>query len=371
MRKGALLLFFLAFLLVGYEVTGQKFVNEFLNIGAGARAHGMSGAVVASTSDGTAGVWNPAGLTNMDVSLQVNAMHAEWFAGVANYDYMSVAKRFKGENNAYGALSIIRFGVDNIPYTLNLIGPDGSVNYDDVTSFSAVDYAVFLSYGRSIFSDNLRLGGSVKIINRSVGAFANAWGFGADLGLTYHLGKFTFAGMAQDITTTYNTWSINFSEEEKAVFAATGNDIISSSTEVALPKLTLGAAYDSGKNWDKDSVFARAKFTYVIEANVRLSTDGRASGIGGQNFNIDPAIGAELGYKDLVFVRAGIGDVERKLNSINGSRDLSLKPNVGLGLQLGRFAVDYALTNIGALGQENGALYSHIFSLRLNFNPKA
>jgi hypothetical protein len=345
------------------SVTAQKFVNEFLNIGAGARAHGMSGAVIASGSDGTAALWNPAGLTDVNTSLQVNAMHAEWFAGVANYDYGSVVKRLNEEKKAYGGISIVRFGVDNIPYTLNLIGPDGSVNYDDVTSFSAVDYAVFLSYGRAVFSDNLRLGGSIKIINRGVGQFANAWGFGADVGLKYKALRTTWAVMAQDITTTYNTWAFNYTEEEKAVFAATGNDIVSSSTEVALPKIILGGAFHNDPS-------SESLYSYTIEANVRFSTDGRLSGIGGQNFNIDPAVGAEMGYKQLVFLRVGLGDVQRTLNEVNGPRQVSLQPNVGLGLKLGRFSVDYALTNIGAIGSENGALYSHIFSLRLNFEPQ-
>ncbi len=346
------------------SVQGQKFVNEFLNIGAGARAHGMSGAVIASGSDGTAAFWNPAGLTKVNTSLQVNAMHAEWFAGVANYDYGSIVKRINEEYDAYGAISFVRFGVDNIPYTLNLIGPDGSVNYDDVSSFSAVDYAVFLSYAQQIFNEKLRLGGNIKVINRSVGRFGNAWGFGADLGLIFQESRYTLAVTGKDITTTYNTWTFNYTEEEKAVFAATDNDIPVSSTEVSLPRLILGGAFHS----DIDDY--TSKYQYTIEANITLSTDGRAAGIGGQNFNIDPAIGGEFGYKNLVFIRAGVGNLERTLNEINGPRQLSLKPNMGIGLNLGRIAVDYALTDIGSLGSENGALYSHIFSLRLNFEPR-
>jgi hypothetical protein len=138
---------------------------------------------------------------------------------------------------------------------------------------------------------------------------------------------------------------------------------VSASTEVALPKLILGGAFHS--NPESESFY-----DYTIEANIRLSSDGRLSGLGGQNFNFDPAIGAELGYKKLVYIRAGLGDIQRTLNEINGPRQISLQPNVGLGLNLGRFSVDYALTNIGALGSENGALYSHIFSLRLNFEPQ-
>lgn len=342
----------------------QKYVNEFLNIGAGARAHSMAGAVIASNHDGTSAYWNPAGLTKVNTSLQINAMHAEWFAGVANYDFGNVTKRFNEENNAYGSISFIRFGVDNIPYTLNLISPDGSVNYDEVSSFSAVDYAVYLSYGQNIFSEDLSIGGNVKVINRSVGEFGNAWGFGADVGLLYSKEVFTLGLMAKDITTTYNTWSFNYTEEEKAVFAATGNEIPVSSTELTLPRVILGGAFHNSKS------NYTSKYQYTIEANLILSTDGRAAGIGGQNFNIDPAIGLEFGYLNKVFLRAGVGNLERTLNEVNAPRTLSVKPNIGLGLNLGRIGVDYALTDIGSLGSENGALYSHIFSLKVNFEPR-
>ena len=61
----------------------QKYSNEFLSIGVGARAQALGNAVVAGISDVTAGVWNPAGLANFnaDQSLQLGAMHSEWFGG--------------------------------------------------------------------------------------------------------------------------------------------------------------------------------------------------------------------------------------------------------------------------------------------------
>ncbi len=40
----------------------QKYSNEFLSIGVGAKAQALGNAVVAQTNDVTAGVWNPAGL---------------------------------------------------------------------------------------------------------------------------------------------------------------------------------------------------------------------------------------------------------------------------------------------------------------------
>src|SRR5688572_31998776 len=80
----------------------RKYSNEFLNIGVGSRAFGMSNAVVASTNDVTSGYWNPAGLTNMTGNLQVGLMHSEYFAGIAKYDYAAVAAPI--DDQSYGAV---------------------------------------------------------------------------------------------------------------------------------------------------------------------------------------------------------------------------------------------------------------------------
>ncbi|HNE29721.1 MAG TPA: hypothetical protein PLW66_11165, partial [Saprospiraceae bacterium] len=76
----------------------QKYSNDFLAIGVGARAHGMSGAQTALVGDITAGYWNPAGLAQITAPIQIGAMHAEWFVGVSQYDYLSFGKQLnRGE----------------------------------------------------------------------------------------------------------------------------------------------------------------------------------------------------------------------------------------------------------------------------------
>ncbi len=357
------------FLLISFTFQGAfaqtKFVNEFLNIGVGARAHGMFHAQVATVDDVSAALWNPAGLSRIDAPLQVSAMHAEWFGGVANYDYLGLAKSIDKEKESYGAISIIRMGIDNIPYTLNLIGPDGSVNYDNVSDFSTADYAFFGSYGQKI-GEFIRVGGSAKVIYRSIGRFANAWGFGMDLGANYELPRFTFGLTARDITTTYNSWSFNLTDQEKLVFSQTGNSIPETSSELVLPRVILGAAFHNNKeNY-------LSKYTYTIEMNLNINTDGRASGLIATNrFAIEPVIGGEFGYADLVFVRAGIGNMQRLVNDFNAdTRSLSVTPALGLGLKLNRFRIDYALNNIGS-SAGTGNLFSHIFSLSIDFQPKS
>lgn len=354
------ILMFLIFSLSGQSQT--KFVNEFLNIGVGAEAHGKFGSVVATVDDVTAGYWNPSGLTQLESPLQISAMHANWFGGVANYDYVSIAKKFKGDKSAVGGLTVIRMGIDNIPNTLNLIGPDGTVNYDRIETFSASDYAVMFSYARNMNAKgNFSVGGNLKVINRSIGSFATAWGFGADLGAQWRGDLISFGVSIRDVTTTFNAWSFDLSEEDKIVFQQTDNEIPVSSTEISLPRMIAGVALHK----------KMSSFSYLVEANLNISSNGTEAGIfSGKSFAIDPTFGFEVGYSDRVFVRGGIGNIQSVINPTIADgveRSLEFQPNIGMGLKLGRLKVDYALTNIGSV---SSVLVSHIFSVTLNFNAK-
>ncbi|MFM2048906.1 MAG: hypothetical protein RI955_1454, partial [Bacteroidota bacterium] len=121
----------------------RKYSNEFLSIGVGARALGMGGAQVASSADANSLYWNAAGMCGLDNKFQVAAMHSEYFGGIAKYDFGSIIIPLAQDNYAaksYLGIGLIRFAVDDIPNTLQLIDANGSVNYNNVTSFSAADY---------------------------------------------------------------------------------------------------------------------------------------------------------------------------------------------------------------------------------------
>ena len=357
-----LLLFF--FLYTNSFVFGQarKYSNEFLTIGVSARAHGMGNAMVANVNDVTAGYWNPAGLTGIESSLQVSAMHAEWFAGIAGYDYLGIAKKLNANDNkeATFAFSLVRLGIDNIPNTLFLVSPDGTVNYDNVTSFSAADYGLFFSYAQKIPYTNFAVGGSTKVIRRVIGSFGTAWGFGIDLGTQLDRGDWKFGLMARDISFTFNAWSFGLSEEEKLVFLSTGNDIPTSTLEVTTPRFILGAAYI--KEFDR-------KFKLIAEADLDFTTDGERNVLISTNFlEVDPHIGVELGYRDLIFFRGGIGNLQKARDDLDPEKFIyTVQPNLGIGLHLGKFQLDYAFTDIGNVSQ---VLYSHIFSLKIDFQTK-
>jgi len=290
------------FTIFSFQAVAQKYSNEFLNIGISARAQGMGNAFVASVDDVTSAYWNPAGLATFapEQGLQLGAMHAEWFAGVGKFDYLGATIPLASPNRRV-ALSMIRFGVDGIPNTLSLYEEDGTVNYDNVTEFSAADYAFLTSYAQKLdvgFGD-LYVGGNVKVVRRIIGTFANSWGFGLDLGAQLKRDKLSIGLVARDVTSTFNAWKVSFTEDEKEVLVATGNELPDlSSVEVTNPQLTLGVAYDFsiGQN-----------VTLTPEVDFIITTDGRRNVlISGDPISIDPAVGMELNYNDFVFLRTGV-----------------------------------------------------------------
>ncbi len=115
---------------LGIMAQVRKYSNEFLNIGVGARALGMGNANVASVEGVNSGYWNPAGLLKQKNDLEVGLMHAEYFAGIAKYDYMGMSKRI--DSNSVAGVSILRFGVDNIPNTLDLVDANGNIDYNRI-----------------------------------------------------------------------------------------------------------------------------------------------------------------------------------------------------------------------------------------------
>ncbi len=339
-------------------ISAQKYSNEFLSIGVGARAQALGNAVVASTDDVYAGVWNPAGLAALPTGpgLQIAAMHSEWFGGVGKFDYLGITLPLANPGHRL-AFSLIRFGIDGIPNTLSLYESDGSINFDNVTEFSAADYAFLISYARPFKAGSpFRMGGSVKIIHRRIGPFATAWGFGLDAGLQYQKGRFRWGVVARDLTSTFNAWSFSFTETDKETLQLTGNEVPINSVETTKPQLLLGAAYE----------FRAGSLDIRPEVNFVVTTDGKRNTlISSAPFSIDPAFGVEADYNDFIYLRAGVNQFQKELD-FDGSENLNLRPSVGLGLRISSLLVDYAYTDLG----DERNTFSHIISLKLDIKPR-
>ena len=344
-----------------------KYSNEFLQIGVGARSLGMGGASVASANDVYAGYWNPAGLTSIDNNAQISLMHASYFAGIANYDYGAWASKIS-DNSALG-ISLIRFGVDGIANTFDLIR-NGEIDYTRVSSFNTSDFAFILSYAQNQKIKNYKhldfsWGGNLKIIRRKIGPFAKATGFGLDAGFKLRSekrGNWSAGVVIRDVTSTFNSWRYTFTDAQKDILASTQNVIPQNTLEITLPRLIAGFA----KTWDYKN------WEFVTELNAQFTLDGKRNTLVKSNFiSIDPNLGGEVLYKisdkNVVFFRTGVNNYQTYTNK-NGKKVSSIMPNVGVGVALGNFTIDYALTNLSALSGNGPALYSNIISLKLGIN---
>jgi hypothetical protein len=364
MRKHTQVILFLLLLspVIGFSQF-RKYSNEFLNIGAGARGLAMGSAQVASAKDATAGYWNPAGLVVVKDKPNLNLMHAEYFAGIAKYDYAALAIPVNDNKRTIG-ISVLRFAVDEIPNTLNLVEPDGSINYDNIKTFSVADWAVLLSMAQNIKAGNktISFGANAKIIYRKIGSFATAWGFGLDAGIQVHGKKTHFGIVAKDITTTFNAWSFKFTDKEKEVLYLTKNDIPVKSTELTAPRVTIGGGYD----------FRLSKaIKLMAEANLDLTFDGRRNTVISSNaVNVDPHIGLEANIKEVFFIRGGINNFQQSItdsDTLNQKKVWIYQPSVGAGFKIKNVMIDYAFTN---LANQSNPLYTHIFSLRIDLVKK-
>ncbi|MBI3509249.1 MAG: PorV/PorQ family protein [Bacteroidetes bacterium] len=357
MRKTLLFSFLVS---IGFNAFAQapKYSNEFLAIGVGARSLAMSNASVASVNDVTAGYWNPAGLMGMQTNLQIGLQHAEYFASIAKYDYGAFAHKLDS-SSAIG-FSVLRFAVDDIPNTTQLIDAGGNIDYDRITKFSAQDYAFLFSYARKGPIAGLNYGANVKIIRRKIGDFAGAWGFGIDAGAQYDWRGIRFGAVVRDVTSTFNAWSFNLSQDMQDVFLATGNAIPQNGLELTLPRLIMGAAkkVDVGKS---------KKFSVGGEIDFINTFDGRRNvPVRAGSWSMEPCLGIEAGFKNIIFLRGGVGNIQRA-KDVFGKDVTTFQPNFGVGIHLKKITIDYAFTDIG---DQSVALYSNIFSLKFDLDKK-
>ena len=345
-------LFFLLLLCISSPAqTVRKYSNEFMNIGVDAAALGMANAMTASTNDVNSGYWNPAGLVHLE-DHQMSLMHANYFANIAKYDYIAYANTID-DQSAWG-ISLIRFGVDDIMNTTELIDSQGNIDYNRISLFSTADYGVTFSYARKLQVPGFQYGINAKIIRRVIGDFASSWGFGFDAGLQFEKNDWQFGLMLRDITTTYNVWSIDEAEYKKIADAIPGqNQELPESTEITAPKAQLGLS---------KKFIVRYDYSILAAANINMQFAKTNDIISTDFVSIDPALGFEFGYTDLVFLRAGVGNFQN-IQQIDNTEKVGFQPNIGLGFKYKGIQIDYALTN---LGNQSAALYSNIFSVKVD-----
>ncbi|MFU8812170.1 MAG: PorV/PorQ family protein [Balneolaceae bacterium] len=326
-----------------------KFGGDFLSVGAGARALGMGSAHAAVVGDVTAAYWNPAGLANVE-KLDIAYMHSERFSGIVSYDYGAIALPLKQRNGVI-ALSIFRQGVDNIANTLNAFDRERNLPRENVQDFieefSVTDLAFLLSYAQKV-NDQLAWGVNAKIINHSLGPFADGWGYSLDAGLQYQTGRTLLGVQVMDLTTMMKFWSVN--RDAFGDFEETFDDELpTGQNERVLPTVKAGV----GRLFDFDDI----QLTAAADVDIRFE-NRRTFFINMGRVSFEPHIGVEGTYLQRLSLRAGVTDF-----TTDPDNRLFMSPTLGAGLHLGSVFIDYGFSNFG--GQASVLGLSHRISLRV------
>ena len=347
----ALLFLFILSCSISAQSSLAKYGNDFLSTGAGARALGMGSAHASIATDVTAGYWNVAGLSQI-AEPQAIYMHSERFDGIVGYDYGAFALPLKSKNAVF-SVSFFRQGVDNIANTLNAWDADRNEPrenpQDYITRFSAADLALFFSFAKQS-DERFSYGITAKIINQRLGPFAEAWGYSLDVGAQLKTDIVDFGVSIRDFTTMQKMWEVD--ESEFAGFQEVFDDSIpSGQNEYVLPSVKLGVS--------KNFVFNDFDLITAIDTDL-LFENRQAYYINAGKMSIEPHVGAELTYKDIISFRTGVTDF---ITDPEGG--FSVSPTLGLGLQFLKFNLDYGFASFAGTSSNLG--YTHRISLQYRF----
>ncbi|MCY4172070.1 MAG: PorV/PorQ family protein [Bacteroidetes bacterium] len=335
-----------------------KYGADFLAGGVDARALAMGGANVALTHNVNSVYWNPAGLMQTEYS-EVAYMHAERFAGIVSFDFAAISYPVTHQSTV--GLSFFRSGVNDIKNTLNAWDAERNqpkANPESyITSFSAADMAFFLSYARSL-NHRLLVGASGKIIRRTIGDFADAWGYSFDAGALWRGDRFMIGVQIQDVSTMLQSWSVNssaFAIED--INPNTGNpytfvevfdqELPSGDTFLVLPVMRLGSGL---------KIPVGSHSTILIGLDFDIAFDGQQSdafNLGDLSFH--PRLGGEFSFRNLIALRAGLNRIAQ-----TESYGFDVVPSVGAGIKIGPLSIDYGFGDFGGLVSDLG--YSHRIS---------
>ncbi len=280
---------FVAIVVLSASACAAKYSGESFSLGVGGRGLALGGAVVAGPFDGTAPYWNPAGMNRLSGRM-VTAMHAETFGSLLNHDFVSYI-----DSRASDSSTVQAFGF----YVYYLGG--GGIKITQLNQFNRPMVVREESHGDWLFSGSVSgriaskidFGVTGKIIYRDVGT-ESGFGLTLDAGALYDVNEYLNVGlMVTDITTGFIRYSGN-----TELLDAEGNVVErEANSESIYPAVKPGL---------------QLKYTYsdftgraLASADIRFEGIRSAAQYWQGEISLDTHWGWELGYKEMLFGRAG------------------------------------------------------------------
>jgi long-subunit fatty acid transport protein len=289
----------------GAPLRAKETGAAFLRVDAGARAAGMGSAFTAVADDATAAFWNPAGLARLD-RRELNATHSDWIGDV-RLDHLAYAHPSGG--NVFAA-SLVYLSQGR----LDARGADRR----SLGTFQAQDAAAAFSWGRRM-PGGRAAGLTVRAIDQRL-AGVRASGAALDVGFLTEAGpRLRIGGVVRNVGP-----SMKFIDQKTAL-----------PTTAALgTQLRLGGGLSA-----------------VLDVK-RAVFQGKTS----------VALGTEYWLMDRLALRAGYlstGDLPS--SGLSGSSTTPWSMQMGVGVRIASYQMDYALTPAGPFGNTQRLSLGYVF----------
>ena len=278
-------------MLVSTSAQAAKYAGESFSLGVGGRGLALGGAVIAGPFDGTAAYWNPAGMNRLS-GRYITAMHAETFGSLLNHDFVAYTD---AHTSLPESSRINAFGF----YIYYLGG--GGIKITQLNEFDRPYVVREESHGDWLFTAAVsgKIKGKVdfglagKIIYRDIGTESGI-GLTVDAGALYQVNQYIDLGlMVTDITTGFIRYS-----GKSEIFDDQGNPVAhDANTETIYPTVKPGIEL----KYTYSDFTARA----VASGDIRFESLKYAAQFWSGPISLDTHWGGELGYRDMVFGRAG------------------------------------------------------------------
>ncbi len=280
---------FLALVVFSPSAYAAKYAGDAFSLGVGGRGLAMGGAVIAGPFDGTAAYWNPAGMNSLDGRF-LTAMHAETFGSLLNHDFIGYVNSRGKENSTIKA-----FGF----YVYYLGG--GGIKITQLNQFDRPEVVREESHGDYLFSASLSgkispsidFGLTAKTIYRDIGTESGI-GLTVDAGGLYKVNKYSTLGlMVTDVTTGFIRYSggTSFENRDSMIVETKSN------AETIYPTVKPAFLIEYSYN-DFTGRFAGS-------GDVKFEGLKQTAQFWSGEFSLDTHWGFELGFKDILFGRAG------------------------------------------------------------------
>ncbi|MCF7802755.1 MAG: PorV/PorQ family protein [Candidatus Marinimicrobia bacterium] len=280
---------------------------QFLKIGTSARASAMGGAFTMVGNDANALFHNPAGIANMDESLDFTSGMTQWIADI-NYSSAAVVKNL----GIFGAVGVSAVFADYGDIEGTMVA-NNTQGYTDEGNVDVGAYAVGVSYARALTAA-FSIGGQVKYAYQHLGSNVVETG-GESIknevsGLVYDFGTIFYTGFkSHRIGMSIRNFSPQFEYEETPfdlpltfnigtamnimdlVMPSHQNPLVLS-IDAVHPRDYTERVHVGGEYWYNNMIALRAGYKFNYDEESLTAGFGFKQSLAGINVKIDYAYSA-------------------------------------------------------------------------------